>query len=208
MNLKAGANNSCFIYHIHYRRWGELLRFPGYRIFSTGVLNLKMIRAHQRRCMAIGLPFVLNGLLEDNNFVLTAIEYCHWRALLQCTNFRGGRPCAGDSTQGIGSLSDLTAAGARLQRMMLSLKQTVEDSDDAVFSCIQIRMNVMHLLNFCCSKPKVPQDCPLACCNCLVWLRVKLQRRDLRISPPLVRKALAWKAPTLQCKRGSSAHHA
>jgi hypothetical protein len=117
------------------RRWGELLRFPGYRIFSTGVLNLKMIRAHQHRCMAIGLPFVLNGLLEDGNFLLTAIEYCHWRALLQCTIFRGCRPCNGDSTRGIGSLSDLTAAGARLQRMMLTLKQTVEDSDDAVFAC-------------------------------------------------------------------------
>ena len=71
---------------------------------------------------------------------------CHWRALLQCTIFRGGRPCNGDSTRGIGSLSDLTAAGARLQRMMLTLKQTVEDSEDAVFACKFMRL-LLTLIN-------------------------------------------------------------
>ena len=126
-----------FLYSL-FRRWGGLLRFPGYRIFNTGVLNLRMIRAHQHRCMAIGLPFVLNGLLGNDNFLLTAIEYCHWRALLQCTTFRGGRPCAGDSALGIGSLTDLVAAGARLQRMMLTLKQSVDDDDNARFACTLI----------------------------------------------------------------------
>ena len=94
-----------------------------------------MIRAYQHRCMAIGLPFVLNGLLENEDFLKASIQYCHWRSLLQSTNFKRGRAAAGDSSDGVASLQDLDLAGRTLQRMMMQLKQTNEDDDEARLSC-------------------------------------------------------------------------
>ena len=85
--------------------------------------------------MAIGLPFVLNGLLENEDFLKASIQYCHWRSLLQSTNFKRGRAAAGDSSDGVASLQDLDLAGRTLQRMMMMLKQTNEDDDEARLSC-------------------------------------------------------------------------
>ena len=85
--------------------------------------------------MAIGLPFVLNGLLENEDFLKASIQYCHWRSLLQSTNFKCGRAAAGDSSDGVASLQDLDLAGRTLQRMMMMLKQTNEDDDEARLSC-------------------------------------------------------------------------
>ena len=111
-----------------------LLKFPNYRIFSTGVLNLKMIRAYQHRCMAIGLPYVLNGLLDDSQYLKSAIQYCHWRSLLQSARFRQSRPSTGDSGAGVASLHDLRVAGETLQVMMCQLKETNDDCENSRFA--------------------------------------------------------------------------
>ena len=94
-----------------------------------------MIREYQHRCMAIGLPFVLNGLLENDSFLKASIQYCHWRSLLQSSKFKRGRAATGDSSAGIASLLDLDNAGRTLQQMMTQLKQTNEDDDEARLSC-------------------------------------------------------------------------
>ena len=94
----------------------------------------KMVRAYQHRCMAIGLPYDLNGLLTDQKFLLTSIEYIHWRSLLHSNHFRDHKPTAGDSLANIVSLTDLQASGVRLQKLMMSLKQTVDGEDDSVYA--------------------------------------------------------------------------
>ena len=86
--------------------------------------------------MAIGLPYVLNGLLDDGDYLKSAIQYCHWRSLLQSCLYRESRPSSGDSGAGVASLLDLRVAGERLQAMMCQLKETNEDDDNARFAGI------------------------------------------------------------------------
>ena len=126
-----------------------LLKFPNYRIFSTGVLNLKMIRAYQHRCMAIGLPYVLNGLLDDGQYLKSAIQYCHWRCLLQSSRYRQSRPSSGDCGAGVASLYDLRVAGENLQAMMCLLKQSNDDCDNSRFAGMISCINVSQL--YCCT---------------------------------------------------------
>jgi hypothetical protein len=116
------------------RRWAKFSSFPNFRIFHGGVLNLKMVRAYQHRCMAIALPYVLNGLLENQNFLLASCQYVHWRSLLQSARFKESKPSEGDATYGICSLSELQSSGIRLQKLMLALKQSVDDDENAKYA--------------------------------------------------------------------------
>ena len=95
-----------------------------------------MVRAYQHRCMAIGLPYVLNGLLQNQDSLIASIQYVHWRSLLQSSRFKESRPIEGDATYGICSLSELQASGARLQKLMLTLKQSVDDDENAKYAGI------------------------------------------------------------------------
>ena len=97
--------------------------------------------------MAIGLPYVLNGLLDDGDYLKSAIQYCHWRSLLQSYLYRESRPSSGDSGAGVASLLDLRVAGERLQAMMCQLKETNEDDDNARFAGILKKFGVhVHYL--------------------------------------------------------------
>ena len=99
--------------------------------------------------MAIGLPFVLNGQLENEDFLKASIQYCHWRSLLQSLKFKRGRAIAGDSIDGVASLEDLETAGTTLQLMMMQLKQTNEDDDEARLSCESCIFDMRHLSIVC-----------------------------------------------------------
>ena len=90
-----------------------------------------MIRAYQHRCIAIGLPYVLNGLLGNSDYLVASIQYCHWRSLLQSSLFKHGLPSSGDSAKGIASLRDLDIAGSALQKMMIRLYSTNADDENS-----------------------------------------------------------------------------
>ena len=136
---------NCVILFLTCCRWAQLFKLPNYRIFKTGVLNLKMVRAYQHRCMAIGLPYVLNGLLQNQDFLIASIQYVHWRSLLQSARFKESRPSEGDATYGICSLSELQASGTRLQKVMLTLKQSVDDDENAKYAGIRLFITIVHV---------------------------------------------------------------
>ena len=108
-------------------------RFRGFKIFHGGVLNLKFVRAFEHRSMAVGLPYVLHGLLNDDLAEQCSLAYLTWRMLLDNELFTEGPVSTGDAVNGMGSVSDLKAAGVELQRLMNQLNQsnngTGEDID-------------------------------------------------------------------------------
>ena len=90
--------------------------------------------------MAVGLPYVLHGLVTNDLAEQCSLAYLTWRMLLDNELFTEGPSSTDDAVNGMGSVTDLRAAGIELQRLMNLLNQsntgTGEDIDGAL--CLTI----------------------------------------------------------------------
>ena len=120
---------ACFITSQN-SRWDLLLPYPGLRRFPNGTLKTKMLRAYHHRALAIGVPFVLNGLFEDTIFLQCAMSYCHWRCLLQDHEFVMDRQSKSSAMRHMTSLKEVHDAGHDLQSYMNAILQDLRESDD------------------------------------------------------------------------------
>jgi hypothetical protein len=112
-------------------RWARLLPYPGLRRFPNGVLKVKMLRAYHHRAIAIGLPFVLNGLFDDDMYLKCAMSYCHWRSMLQDHHFLFGRRSRTAATSQVSTLRELEEGGKGLQSYMNGILKNISDTDEA-----------------------------------------------------------------------------
>jgi hypothetical protein len=113
-------------YEIHFLnscRWSRLLTFPNIRTLHKGVLTLRFIRAHEHRAIAMALPYVLEGLLDQSSSAQAcAIAYNQWRLELQADSYQTQQvPLNHLHSSGLGSLETLKAMGTKLQQLMNSL---------------------------------------------------------------------------------------
>ena len=114
--------NTCLQYP---SRWTSLLSYPGLRTLNKGVLQLKYIRAHEHRAIAIGLPYVLEGLLPDSVAQECTLVYNQWRMELGGESFQMQAPTTASERRGICSVHKLAKLGSELQRLMnLLFRQT------------------------------------------------------------------------------------
>ena len=115
-------------------------RFKGFKLFPGGIINLKFVRAFEHRSMAVGLPYVLHGLVADDIAEKCSIAYLHWRMILDNVIFCEQPLSDGDRVQGFGSANELLKAGIELQRLMNELhrsnKGTQQDIEGIHFICI------------------------------------------------------------------------
>ena len=100
-----------------------------------------MLRAYHHRALAIGLPFVLNGLFEETIFLQCAMSYCHWRCLLQDHEFVIDRQSRSSAIRDMASLKEVHDAGQNLQKYMNSILKDVRESDD-----IEICGNIIFVI--------------------------------------------------------------
>jgi len=108
-------------------RWSQLLRFPGVRILHKGVLTLKYIRAHEHRAIAMGLPYVLEGLLPGSVAQQCSVAYNEWRLELNAEVYQKPSLTRANAMSGMGSLTSLAAMGRKLQRLMNQLNAEVNE---------------------------------------------------------------------------------
>jgi hypothetical protein len=113
-------------------RWSRLHRFKGFKIFHGGVLTLKFVRAFEHRSMAVGLPYILHGLVSNDLAEQCAIAYLHWRMLLDNVRFCEGVLLDGDAVNGLGSIQDLRLAGSQLQNLMNDLFRSNNGSQEDI----------------------------------------------------------------------------
>ena len=90
-----------------------------------------MLRAYHHRAIAIGLPFVLNGLFDDDMFLKCAMSYCHWRSMLQDHHFLFGRRTRTAATSQVATLRELEEGGKALQTYMNGILKDIRDTDEA-----------------------------------------------------------------------------
>ena len=103
----------------HPCRWTSLLSYPGLRTLNKGVLQLKYIRAHEHRAIAIGLPYVLDqGLLPDSIAQECTLVYNEWRMELGGDSFQMQAPTTASERRGTSSVHKLAKLGSELQRLM------------------------------------------------------------------------------------------
>ena len=100
------------------RRWTSLLSYPGLRTLNKGVLQLKYIRAHEHRAIAIGLPYVLEGLLPDSMAQECTLVYNQGRMELGGESFQIQAPTTASERRGTSSVHKLAKLGSELQRLM------------------------------------------------------------------------------------------
>ena len=108
-------------------RWSQLLRFPGVRVLHKGVLTLKYIRAHEHRAIAMGLPYVLEGLLPGSVAQECSVAYNEWRLELNAEVYQKAALTRANAMSGHGSLTTLAAMGGTLQRLMNQLNAEVNE---------------------------------------------------------------------------------
>jgi hypothetical protein len=108
-------------------RWSQLLRFPGVRVLHKGVLTLKYIRAHEHRAIAMGLPYVLEGLLPGSVAQQCSVAYNEWRLELNAEVYQKPSLTRANAMSGMGSLTSLAAMGRKLQRLMNQLNAEVNE---------------------------------------------------------------------------------
>jgi hypothetical protein len=105
--------------------WVRLLMFPGVRILHKGVMTLRFIRANEHRAIAIGLPYVLEGLLPTTTAQECALAYNNWRLELSSAVYRKSAIRRGQEMTGVSSLETLAALGTMLQAAMNALNAEV-----------------------------------------------------------------------------------
>ena len=84
---------------------------------------MRYIRAHEHRAIAMALPYVLEGLLDQSSSAQAcAIAYNEWRLELQADSYQRQQvPLNQLQSSGLGSLETLKAMGTKLQQLMNSL---------------------------------------------------------------------------------------
>ena len=84
--------------------------------------------------MAIGLPYVLHGLLESTVVEECAAAYILWRSELDNVTFQENVDQCDEHVDGLGSLQKVSRLGEVLQEKMNDLSKYVNDSTDAEIS--------------------------------------------------------------------------
>ena len=84
---------------------------------------MRYIRAHEHRAIAMALPYVIEGLLDQSSSAQAcAIAYNEWRLELQADSYQMQQvPPNHLESSGLGSLETLKAMGTKLQQLMNSL---------------------------------------------------------------------------------------
>ena len=84
---------------------------------------MRYIRAHEHRAIAMALPYVIEGLLDQSSSAQAcAIAYNEWRLELQADSYQRQQvPLNQLQSSGLGSLETLKAMGTKLQQLMNSL---------------------------------------------------------------------------------------
>jgi hypothetical protein len=91
-----------------------------------GVLTLRFIRANEHRAIAIGLPYVLEGLLPTKNAQECALVYNNWRLELSSAVYKKSPVQRGQAMAGVSSMETLGVLGATLQAAMNALNAEVK----------------------------------------------------------------------------------
>ena len=99
--------------------------FPGVRVLHKGVMTLRFIRANEHRAIAVGLPYVLEGLLPTKTAQECALAYNNWRLELSCAVYKKTAIRRGQEMTGIGSMETLATLGTTLQAAMNDLNAEV-----------------------------------------------------------------------------------
>ena len=93
---------------------------------------MSFVKAFEHRCMAVGLPFVLHGLVSNDLAERCALAYLKWRMLLDCSIFTGMHQPGDQNVDGIGSLDQLQSSGELLQATMNELYSWNQGSEDEI----------------------------------------------------------------------------
>ena len=153
--LLSGCSRVQYI-NVSSARWGDLTPYEGFKIFSGGVLQLRMVRGFQHRSMAVSLPFVLHKLFPESNAPqAAAVAYITWRAALDAVIFQDSMDFADADVLGLSGLDTVERLGCELQQRMNELSRLVkEDDDDITCECM---FCALHLIIECaCRHHKIP----------------------------------------------------
>ena len=136
--------------------------FPGVRILHKGVLTLRFIRANEHRAIAIGLPYVLEGLLPTTRAQECALAYNNWRLELSSSVYQKPSVQRAQALSGIASMDTLSVLGSTLQTAMNALNAEVnsckrqqilrrDDDNDSVRSGTSQHARDMEVDPFACA---------------------------------------------------------
>eukprot|EP00300_Choanocystis_sp_HF-7_P030595 c39463_g1_i1.p1 GENE.c39463_g1_i1~~c39463_g1_i1.p1 ORF type:complete len:380 (-),score=46.89 c39463_g1_i1:23-1162(-) len=97
-------------------RFGVVGKFPGMKAFKSGVSELTMVTAQEHRCIAMALPFVLNGIGVHSSHVpmRAAVLYLEWRILLSLPS------------PSVSTLEDIARLGSEFQSALDALSLLVD----------------------------------------------------------------------------------
>ena len=95
--MKRGDTAFSILNNSHFLKVLSFASIQGLQNFHGGVLNLKFVRAFEHRSMAVGLPYVLHGLLNDDLAEQCSLAYLTWRMLLDNELFTEGPVSTGDT---------------------------------------------------------------------------------------------------------------
>ena len=83
------------------------------------------MRANEHRAIAIGLPYVLEGLLQSTCAQECALAYSNWRLELASAEYQKRRIQRSQALTGVASLDVLAELGSKLQLKMNALNAEV-----------------------------------------------------------------------------------
>ena len=133
-------------------RWSRLNRFKGFKLFPGGIINLKFVRAFEHRSMAVGLPYVLHGLVNVDVAEQCSLAYLQWRMCWDNVLFCHDPLLDRDRVQGLGSVDELRLAGKELQRLMNELHRSNKGTQQDIDGIFNLNILCQHLiLSFFCA---------------------------------------------------------
>ena len=86
---------------------------------------MRFVRANEHRAIAIGLPYVLEGLLPSTCAQECALAYSNWRLELASAEYQKARIQQSHALAGVASLDVLAELGSTLQLKMNALNAEV-----------------------------------------------------------------------------------
>ena len=93
---------------------------------------MKFVRAFEHRSMAVGLPYVLHGLVSNDLAEQCSISYLNWRMMIDNVLFCEGAMSDTSKVNGFGSVDELRLAGHDLQRLMNDLYRSNKGTQDDI----------------------------------------------------------------------------
>ena len=91
-------------------------------------MDLHYVRAHEHRSMAVVLPFIIHGLIDNTTLgEQCAVSYVQWRLALDKCTFQ---EVTDGTDPDVASLTDVRRLGSELQDNMNSLKAFLAVSDE------------------------------------------------------------------------------